>query len=259
MHAELVSQIALIARRSIVRTLRQPGVFIPPILFPLMLMAVNSSGLRAATHLPGFPTHSFLAFFLPFSFMQGALFASSIAGTDLARDIDTGFMNRLALTPMRGAALLLGQIGGAVVLGAIQACLFLGVGLAAGVHVDTGIPGDALILVLALLIASGFASLGLWIALRTGSGEGVQAQFPLLFFVLFISSMNLPRNLIEVRWFRDAATVNPVSYLIEAIRSLVIVGWDAQALLLGFGFAAALIAISMTLAARQLRVRMART
>jgi ABC-2 type transport system permease protein len=258
-HVELLRQIALIARRSVVRTLRQPGVFIPPILFPLMLMAVNSSGLRSATHLPGFPTHSFLAFFLPFSFMQGALFASAIAGTDLARDIDTGFMNRLALTPMRGAALLLGQIGGAVALGAIQAVLYLGVGLAAGVHVDAGIPGDAVILVLALLIASGFATLGLWIALRTGSGEGVQSQFPLLFFVLFISSMNLPRNLIEATWFRDAATVNPVSYLIEAIRSLIIVGWNAQALLLGFGFTAALIAISMTLAARQLRVRMART
>ena len=255
----VLQQIWLIARRSIMRTMRQPGVFIPPLTFPLMLMAVNSEGLRAATHLPGFPTHSFLAFFIPFSFLQGALFASGIAGTDLARDIDTGFLNRLALTPVRGSALLLGQIGGALGLGAIQACLYLGVGLAAGVHVDAGVPGTLLIIVLALLITTGFGTLGLWIALRTGSGEGVQSQFPLLFFVLFISSMNLPRNLIEVKWFRDAATVNPVSYMIEAIRSLVIVGWDAQALLLGFGFSFGLIALSMTLAARQLKVRMTRT
>jgi ABC-2 type transport system permease protein len=256
---ELLGQIALIARRSIVRTSRQPGTWIPPVLFPLMLMAVNSNGLRAATHLPGFPTHSFLAFFMPFSFMQGALFASAIAGTDLARDIDTGFLNRLALTPVRGAALLLGQIGGVVGLGLFQAVIYLFVGIAAGVHVDAGVGGALLILALAVLIAAGFGTLGLWIALRTGSGEGVQSQFPLLFFTLFISSMNLPRNLIEVRWFRDAATVNPVSYVIEAIRSLVIVGWDAQALLLGFGFTLAIVAVSMTLAARQLRVRMART
>jgi ABC-2 type transport system permease protein len=256
---ELAAQVWLIARRSIVRTSRQPGTWIPPVLFPLMLMAVNSNGLRAATHLPGFPTHSFLAFFMPFSFMQGALFASAIAGTDLARDIDSGFLNRLALTPVRGSALLLGQIGGAVGLGAIQAVIYLFVGISAGVHIDAGVGGALLILVLAVLIAAGFGTLGLWIALRTGSGEGVQSQFPLLFFTLFISSMNLPRNLIEVRWFRDAATVNPVSYLIEAIRSLVIVGWDAQALLLGFGFTFGLIALAMTLAARQLRVRMART
>jgi ABC-2 type transport system permease protein len=252
-------QVWLIARRSIVRTFRQPGTWIPPLLFPVILMAVNSNGLRAATHLPGFPTRSFLAFFLPFSFLQGALFASGIAGTDLARDIDSGFLNRLALTPVRGSALLLGQIGGAVGLGALQSVVYLTVGLIAGVHLDSGIAGAFLILVLAVLIATGWGTLGLWLALRTGSTEGVQSQFPLLFFVTFISSMNLPRNLIEVAWFRDIATVNPVSYMIEGLRSLVIVGWDAQALALGFGFTLALIAVSMTLAARQLKVRMART
>ena len=110
-----------------------------------------------------------------------------------------------------------------------------------------------------MLIATGWGTLGLWLALRTGSGEGVQSQFPLLFFATFISSMNLPRNLIEVSWFRDIATINPVSYMIEGLRSLVISGWDAQALLLGFGFTFGLIGVSLGLAARQLKVRMART
>lgn len=252
-------QVALIARRSLVRTARQPGVWIPPLTFPLILMAVTSNGLRAATHLPGFPTHSFLAFFVPYSFMQGGLFASAIAGTDLARDIDSGFLNRLALTPIRGASLLLGQIGGAVGLGTIQAVVYLGIALLAGVRIDAGVGGAALILLLAVLVAAGFGTLGLWLALRTGSGEGVQSTFPLLFFLLLISSMNMPRNLIEVRWFRDAATINPVSYMIEAMRSLVIEGWNPQALALGFGFTFALIGISLVLSARQLKVRMART
>jgi ABC-2 type transport system permease protein len=74
-----------------------------------------------------------------------------------------------------------------------------------------------------------------------------------------MSSMNLPRNLIEIGWFRDLATINPVSYMIEAIRSLVLTGWNVQALVLGFGFAVALISVSLFLAARQLEVRMART
>jgi ABC-2 type transport system permease protein len=255
----MTHQVWLIARRSIVRAFRQPGVWVPPLTFPLMLMAVNSNGLRAATHLPGFPTKSFLDFFLPFAFLQGGLFAAGIAGTDLARDIDTGFLNRLALTPVRGSALLLGQIGGAVGLGALQAVFYLTVGLIAGVHVDAGVVGALLILVLAVLIATGWGTLGLWLALRTGSGEGVQSQFPLLFFATFISSMNLPRNLIEVKWFRDVATINPVSYMIEGLRSLVITGWDAQALLLGFGCTFGLIALSMVLATRQLKVRMTRT
>jgi ABC-2 type transport system permease protein len=255
----LAHQVALIAHRSLIRTARQPGVWIPPLLFPLMLMAVNSNGLKAATHLPGFPTKSFLAFFVPFSFMQGALFASGIAGTDLARDVDTGFLNRLALTPVRGAALLIGEIGGAVGLGSFQALVYLAVALIAGVHIAAGVAGGLLIFVLAVLVATGFGTLGLWIALRTGSSEGVQSMFPLLFFLLLISSMNLPRNLIEVTWFRVLATLNPVSYMIEAMRSLVLVGWDTQALVLGFGFSFALIGLSLLLAARQLKVRMART
>jgi ABC-2 type transport system permease protein len=224
-----------------------------------MLLAVNSNGLRSATHLPGFPTSSFLDFFLPFCFMQGALFAAANAGTDLARDIDTGFLNRLALTPMRGAALLLGQLGGAVALGVLQALVYLGVGLAFGVHFKTGAPGIACLLLLAVLITFGWASVGLFLALRTGSGEKVQAQFPLLFFLLFISSMNLPRNLIEVAWFRDLATLNPVSYLIEGLRSLIITGWNPLALTLGFGFGVGIGVIALAGAALMLPGRMART
>jgi ABC-2 type transport system permease protein len=252
-------QVGLLASRSMQRTLRQPALVIAPLTFPLLLMAVNSNGLKAATHLPGFPTKSFLAFFLPFSFIQGALFAASTAGTDLARDIDTGFLNRLALTPMRGTALLVGQLGGAMAQAVIQAVVYLAVGLAFGVHFATGVPGMLVLLALALVVAAGWAGAGIWIALRTGSGEAVQSQFPILFFLLFISSMNLPRNLIEVHWFRVAATINPVSYMIEGLRSLVIEGWNLQALALGFGFALALVAVSLGASGIALKKRMART
>ena len=114
----LPTRSCLLARRSVVRTLRQPANIIPPLIFPLILLAVNSGGLKAETHLPGFPTDSFVAFALAVPFIQGALFATMNSGTDLARDIQTGFLNRLSLTPMRGAALLTGQLGGAVTLGA---------------------------------------------------------------------------------------------------------------------------------------------
>jgi ABC-2 type transport system permease protein len=250
--------VALLAWRSVRRTARQPANVIV-LVFPLMLMAVNSNGLKAATRLPGFPTNSFLSFFLPFTFLQGALFAASTAGTELGRDIDTGFLNRLALTPMRGTALLAGQLGGALAQTLLQALVYLSVGLAFGVHFASGIAGMFTLIVLALCIGAGFASAGIWIALRTGSGEAVQSQFPLLFFLLFISSMNLPRNLIEVHWFQIAATLNPVSYMIEGLRSLVIDGWNAEALALGFGFSLAFIVVAMSLSAFALRKRMART
>ena len=121
--------------------MRQPAAVIVPLIFPLILLAVNSNGLKAATQLPGFPTNSFLAFFLPFAFIQGALFAAMTAGTDLARDIDTGFFNRLALTPLRGMGLVVGQLGGALSQALLQAIAYLDVGLVLGVHFESGVAG----------------------------------------------------------------------------------------------------------------------
>jgi ABC-2 type transport system permease protein len=252
-------QVALLARRSVVRTTRQPANVVFPLVFPLLLLAVNSSGLRSATHLPGFPTDSYLAFALAVPFMQGALFATMNAGTDLARDIQTGFLNRLALTPMRSIALLAGQLGGVMTMTLVQAAVWIGAGLILGVHFAAGPAGIALLFFYSLLIGLGFGALGAFLALRTGSGEAVQGLFPVFFVFLFISSMALPRNLIETDWFRIAATLNPVSYLLEGVRSLIITGWDPEALALGFGIAAVLATVAVALATVALHTRMERS
>jgi ABC-2 type transport system permease protein len=181
------------------------------------------------------------------------------AGTDLARDVETGFLNRLALTPLRGSALLAGLLAGAVVLGLLQALTYLLVGLAAGASFAAGVPGALVIVALSMLMTVGFGSVGLFAALRTGSGEAVQSLFPVFFVFLFLSSMSLPRNLIQTDWFREVATYNPVSYLIEAIRSLLVKGWDGEALALGFGVATAVLVLGMAAAAAALRTRLVRT
>ena len=215
------------------RTARQPASFIPPLIFPVALMAVNAAGLQSSTELAGFPTDSFLAFALAVPFIQGALFSTMNAGTDLARDVQTGFVNRLALTALRDWALLSGQLAGVVALGMVQAAFYLAVGLGSGVEFASGPAGVVVLLIYAALISLAFGAMGSYLAFRTGSGETIQALFPVLFVFLFISSMNTPRELIGVEWFRIAATLNPVSYMIECVRSLIITGWDAQALALG--------------------------
>ncbi len=252
-------QVGAVAGRSLRRTLRQPAMAIPPIVFPVTLMIVNAAGLKASTNLPGFPTDSFLAFALAVPFIQGALFATMNAGTDLARDIQSGFLNRLALTPLRSSALLAGQLSGIVVLGFVQGVFYVAVGLALGVDFAAGTGGILMLLAFAMLVSLGFGALGSFLALRTGSGEAVQGLFPLLFVFLFISSVNAPRNLIAVDWFRWAATANPVSYLVECVRSLIITGWDAEALALGFGIAAAIAVVALALASWAMKERMSRT
>ena len=251
-------QVYVLARRSVVRTARQPANIIAPLLFPMLLLAVNSGGLKAETRLPGFPTSSFVAFALAVPFIQGALFATMNAGTDLARDIQTGFLSRLSLTPMRRLAVLGGQLGGVVTLGLLQAVVYLSVGLLIGVHVESGPLGIVVLLVFAVFVAFAFGTLGTLAALRTGSGEAVQGLFPAFFVFLFISSMNIPRNLMEITWFRDVATANPVSYLLECVRSLIITGWDGQALALGFGITAVIGVVALALSSWSLKVRMAR-
>jgi len=255
----LLEQIGAVAHRSITRTLRQRALLVFPLLFPLILFAINGSSLSAATKIPGFPTSSYRAFALALPFIQGALFVAVSTGTDLARDIETGFFNRLALTPLRPTALLVGQLGGSLVLACIQCVVYLLVGLATGVAIVSGVGGAFVLLALAVLIAFAFASLGALMALRFGTGEAVQGIFPLLFVTVFLSSSSLPRNLIKVTWFRDVATYNPVSYLIEGIRSLIIKGWDGQALALGFGFATLFLAITLALAGAAMKTRLVRT
>ena len=253
------TQVATLARRSIVRTLRQPAMVVPALLFPTLLLAVNSGGLDSATRLPNFPTDSYVTFALAITFVQGAIFAANSAGTNVANDIETGFLNRLSLTPLRGAALLAGQLAGAVALGLLQAVTFLSVGLVAGAGLKAGVGGALVIVVLAVLIALAFGSIGALTALRTGSGEAVQGIFPLLFAALFLSSLTLPRDLIQTDWFRTIATWNPVSYMLEAIRSLLITGWDAEALALGFAAAGGIVIVAVALAAAALRTRLVRT
>ena len=247
------------AWRALLRTARQPIVIVPPLVFPLFLLAINASGLSSATNIPGFPTSSYLSFALAFPFMQGTIFATNTAGTNIAQDIGSGFFNRLSLTPMRGPSLLAGQLTGVLMIGTLQAIAFLSAGLAAGATIQSGPLGVLVMFVLSLSIAAAFGAVGLFAGLRTGSGEAVQGLFPLMFILLFLSSATLPRDLIAQDWYRTIATINPVSYLIEGLRSLIITGWDPEALALAFGVAIAIFAVGLGGATLALRERLVRT
>ena len=254
-----LTQIASLSRRSLIRTARQPAQFVPALVFPLFLLAINTGGLDAATDLPGFPTDSYLSFALAVPFIQGGLFAIMNGGTDLARDIETGFLNRLSLTPMSGGALIGGQLAGVVAVGVVQAVFFLAVGLAVGAEFEAGLAGVPVLLALSVAIVFACGCLGMFAALRLGNGEAMQGLFPIFFVFLFLSSMALPRDLIEQDWFRTVATWNPFSYMIEGIRSLFITGWDWEALGLAFGIAGAMTVIFLAASAASLRLRVTRT
>ena len=250
-----LTEVLAIARRSTLRTLRQPAVIVSALLFPMLFFSINANGLDAASRIPGFPTDSYLDFAFAFPLIQASLFGAITAGAELARDIESGFFDRLSLTPMRPVALLGGMLAGVVALGFLQGVVFIVFGLLMGVEISSGVAGMFVIVLLTVLVALGFGGIGAILAIRTGSVEAVESAFPLFFVAIFLSSINLPRDLIEQDWFRFIATINPISYLVEGIRSLVITGWDARALLLGFGFALAIVVVAIGGAAASLKTR----
>jgi ABC-2 type transport system permease protein len=153
---------------------------------------------------------------------------------------------------------MLGQLTGIVALGLIQALTFLLVGVVFGDGLAAGPAGAVVLVLLSLTISLAFGAIGAFVALRSGTAEAVQGTFPLFFAALFLSSMSLPRNLIETDWYQTVATWNPVSYMIEGIRSLVIEGWNGEALALAFACAGGVALIAITAAGAALRTRMVR-
>jgi ABC-2 type transport system permease protein len=259
MRASVGTQVGKLARRSIARTLRQPILIVPNLVLPLFLLAVLSASGDQATQVRGFPTQSYITFILGATLIQGAASAMTMAGNALGSDIETGFLSRLALTPVGGAALVSAQLAGVAVLGVAQSVIYLLVGVAAGADVKTGLLGGVALIGVVLLIILAFGAIGLFAAVRTGSAEQVQALFPIGLGLLFMSSMFMPRNLITADWFRTIATYNPMSYLVEAPRSLLITGWDGEALALGCVIAAATVAAALAAAVASLRLRIVRT
>src|ERR1700750_2017919 len=124
-----------------------------------------------------------------------------------------------------------------MMLGLMQALAYLIVGLAFGAELTAGVGGFFVIIALSVCVPVAFGTIGLFAALRTGSGEAVQGLFPVFFVFLFLSSMSLPLNLIQTNWFHTVASINPVSYLLQAFRSLLIEGWEPGKIALGFGIA----------------------
>ena len=181
-----LTEVLAIARRSTVRTLRQPAVIVPSLLFPMLFFSINANGLDAASKIPGFPTDSYLDFAFAFPLIQASLFGAITAGADLARDIESGFFDRLSLTPMRPVALLGGMLTGVVALGFLQGIVFLTVGTLMGVDVSSGFFGMVVIVLLTVLVALGFGGIGAILAIKTGSVEAVESAFPLFFVAIFL-------------------------------------------------------------------------
>jgi ABC-2 type transport system permease protein len=249
----------LLARRSIVGTLRQPTVWFPALIFPLLIAAVNTAALGRSTALPGFPpVESFGQFLLPGTLTQGVMFGGIIGGSDVALDIENGFFERLVASPVPRWSILVGRLAGSAVLGAFQAVIFVSVFALFGAPIEGGIPAVLVLMVMGMFLALAVGGFAAAIGLRTGSQEAVQNTFPLLFVLVFFSSAFFPTALMA-GWYKWVAERNPITWMIDSARDLVIYGFDLRDAIQAVGVAVALAVVMVFIATRQFRRRLAAT
>jgi ABC-2 type transport system permease protein len=251
-------QVFLLAVRSLTTLLRTPEALLPPLAISIFFLVIYQSTLgKASSFIPGIGG-SYLGFILPLSIVSGSLAGSGVAAQNLVRDIERGYFDKLLLTPVKRAALLLAPIlAGAIILG-VQSTIVVLVGLLLGLNPATGFLGLLTVIGLGVLLGVGFAGFTVSAALGSGSAAATQGASFLFFPLTFLAPTFVPLALLS-GWLAVAAKLNPITYVLEAMRSLLNTGWDAQAI--GISILACLIlATAMyALAAFALRVRTRRT
>jgi ABC-2 type transport system permease protein len=242
-----VGSVAGRALRQIPRELTSviPAVFVPAFFYAVNLGALENLAQRAAGY-------DYKAFLLPMA-IAFAVTGVSRAPT-LVTDIQSGYFDRLCLTPVRRLALLLGLMVADVAVIISLSILVLAMGFAVGVRFSTGVEGVFVFIVLAALWGLVFTGFPYAVALKTGSPAAVNATFVVFFPFAFLTDAIIPKADLT-SWFSTVATYNPVTYLLGAQRSVITGGWQDGPLLLGVAALAGLGLVSMTLALLALRGR----
>ncbi|MDA8356763.1 MAG: ABC transporter permease [Actinomycetota bacterium] len=244
--------LAAIATRALRQMRREPVSFLPAVFIPAFFYVVNLGALGRLAAKGGLDYKEYL---LPMA-IAFAVTGVSRAPT-LVTDIQSGYFDRLCLTPIRRLALLLGLMAADVVVIVALTIPVLILGFAVGVRFSTGIGGVLVFIALAALWGLVFTGFPYAVALKTGSPAAVNATFVVFFPFAFLTDAIIPKQDLT-SWFSTVATYNPVTYLLGALRSVIIGGWQVRPLLGGIAALAGLGLVSMTLALLALRGRIRR-
>lgn len=248
--------VGALGARSIRQTFRRPQLISPIIVFPTLLLAIQTGGAGAGVELPGFPpVQSFLQFMLAGAMMQSMMLAGNSGGIAFAVDIEMGFTDRLFAAPIPRFAIVLGRLAGTAALGLFAAIWFLAIGLIFGAEIEGGVPGALLAIVLITASALAIGGIGAAIALRSGSASVVQGLFPVVLVVLFLSSAFFPQELM-IEPAKTIAEYNPLSFIVEGVREPIISGIDATHTLEAVAAIAGIVVLGLVLSARALRHRL---
>lgn len=240
----------ILGRRALREALRTPDSLAPTLFIPLFFLVVNVG--QAARIFPSGETsflhgQNYAAFQLPSSLLAAASFGS--AALYFVEEIEGGYFDKLRATPIARTSIVLGRLYAELLKTFVIAVVLTLLGMAFGIRIEAGIAGFFVLVTLIALWAMVFSGFMLIVALKTRSAAATQSAGLVFFPLLFLTPSFVPRSLLT-RPMEIAATCNPVTYIMEAARSLVLEGFDGAALARGFGVVVVLGALMLALSVR---------
>ena len=224
-----MTEVLLLGRRAVREVIRLPAATIPTLFIPLFFLAVNI-GQISKTFPPTTPFlhgQGYVGFQLPVSMMFAVCTATS--GLALVTEIDLGYFDKLLVAPIRRSSIIFGRLAADLVRGLAVATLVLLVALAFGMEMRSGVGGAVVLVLLAALWGVAYAGIGMLVALHTRNVQATNASFLVFFPLLFLTPNFVPFELLTPV-MEALARINPVSYIIEGLRSLVLEGWVLEKL-----------------------------
>jgi ABC-2 type transport system permease protein len=248
-----VNQVLLLGGRAVRETVRTPDSTIPTLFIPLFFLAVNVG--QAGRVFPSGTTdflkgQNYAAFQLPSSLLLAASFGG--AALYLVEDIEGGYFDKLRASPVSRTAIVLGRLLAEAAKSVLISVIMVLISLPFGIRVASGPLGFLVLILLTSLWAIVFAGFMQVIALKTRSAAATQSGSLIFFPLLFLTPGFVPRDLLT-RPMEIAASFNPVTYVMEALRSLILDGWAWGPLARGFAVAGVLFVVMVVLNVRLIR------
>jgi ABC-2 type transport system permease protein len=247
---DYVTEISSIFGRWIVKTTRRPTILFFTLVQPIIWFFLFTEAFSAVGSIPGFEeitgTDNYKTFFTAAVIVQTVIASALNSGIGMVEDLDSGYLDKLRVAPIRRSSILIGKVlsdGFRIVL---QTIVIVVLALIAGVAIITGFLGILMILVFAAAFGIAWSGISTYVALTTKNSEstlviGLLTTFPLL----FLSTAVMPKPLLP-DWVQSFSEINPISYVADAVRSLVITGWEWDTIGIGFAVIAVVGVITLT-------------
>ena len=220
---ETVRAVLILGAREVRISWRTPAYFIPNLIVPLFFYFVMVGSLAEFAGRSGI--ENWKAFQLPVAIIFAVQGGS--AGLNMVADIESGYFDKLLVTPTSRHAILVGAMAADFLRIMVQATLVLLVALATGLDFATGIPGAVMLILMSSLWGLAYSAIGFAVALKTGNAQATQSMWFLFMPFMFLTSLFAPKESLS-GWLQTVADFNPLTYVLDVMRALSLTGWDAQ-------------------------------